>query len=330
LRVAGARRRAVHVGQGDRLAHLLRTLGSARSGIEYEFLGAISPNPREDALAVLGSLDALPHVLDERDVDELIVTDSGFTDKQLLELVEQAHRRGVKVRVAPTTTELLLQRAEYVPGQGAPLFELRPPALAGADWVVKRGFDILVSSGVIVIGLPLWIALAAAIKLTSSGPVFYRDKRIGLGELEFGMMKFRTMYADARDRQAALEAENEASGPLFKIKNDPRVTPVGRFLRRFSIDEMPQVLNVLWGEMSLVGPRPLPIRDYEQLEPWHRKRYSVLPGMTGLWQVSGRIDLSFDDLVRLDFYYLENWSIWLDISILAKTLPAVLARRGAY
>ncbi|MFL5965386.1 MAG: sugar transferase [Gaiellaceae bacterium] len=330
LRVAGARRRAVLVGQGDRLAHLLRTLGSARSGIEYEFLGAISPNPREDALAVLGSLDALPHVLDERDVDELIVTDSGFTDKQLLELVEQAHRRGVKVRVAPTTTELLLQRAEYVPGQGAPLFELRPPALAGADWVVKRGFDILVSSGVIVIGLPLWIALAAAIKLTSSGPVFYRDKRIGLGELEFGMMKFRTMYADARDRQAALEAENEASGPLFKIKNDPRVTPVGRFLRRFSIDEMPQVLNVLWGEMSLVGPRPLPIRDYEQLEPWHRKRYSVLPGMTGLWQVSGRIDLSFDDLVRLDFYYLENWSIWLDISILAKTLPAVLARRGAY
>jgi lipopolysaccharide/colanic/teichoic acid biosynthesis glycosyltransferase len=144
------------------------------------------------------------------------------------------------------------------------------------------------------------------------------------------MMKFRTMYADAQERQAALETANEASGPLFKIKNDPRVTPLGRFLRRFSIDELPQVLNVLWGEMSLVGPRPLPIRDYEQLETWHRKRYAVLPGMTGLWQVSGRIDLSFDDLVRLDFYYLENWSIWLDISILARTLPAVLARRGAY
>src|SRR5207248_3334530 len=182
----------------------------------------------------------------------------------------------------------------------------------------------------IVIGSPFWLAIAAAIKITSPGPVFFRDVRIGLGERPFGMMKFRTMYADARDRQAALEGANEASGPLFKIKNDPRVTPVGRFLRRFSIDELPQVLNVLWGEMSLVGPRPLPIRDYEQLEPWHRKRYSVLPGMTGLWQVSGRIELSFDDLVRLDFYYLENWSIWLDISILAKTLPAVLARRGAY
>ena len=167
-------------------------------------------------------------------------------------------------------------------------------------------------------------------KLSSPGPVFYRDRRVGLGEREFGMFKFRSMYVDANLGQAALEASNEASGPLFKIKDDPRVTRVGRILRRYSIDEMPQVLNVLRGEMSLVGPRPLPLRDYVQLEDWHRKRYLVLPGMTGLWQVSGRIDLSFDDLVRLDFYYLENWSIWLDISILAKTLPAVAARRGAY
>ena len=330
LRIAGARRRAVLVGEGERLAHLLRTIGSARSGIEYEFLGAISPNAEEPGLPVLGSLEAVPRVLAERAVEELIITGTGFTERQLLDLVEDAHRSGVKVRIAPTTTELLLQRAEYVPGQGAPLFELRPPALAGTDWVVKRGFDLIVSSLLIVAGSPLWLVVAGAIKLTSRGPVFFRDHRIGLGEREFGMMKFRTMYADARDRQAALEGANEASGPLFKIKNDPRVTPVGRFLRRFSIDELPQVLNVLWGEMSLVGPRPLPIRDYEQLEPWHRKRYSVLPGMTGLWQVSGRIELSFDDLVRLDFYYLENWSIWLDVAILARTIPAVIAGRGAY
>jgi exopolysaccharide biosynthesis polyprenyl glycosylphosphotransferase len=330
LHVAGARRRAVLVGEGERLARLHRALGSVRSGIEYEFLGAISPRATEDGLPVLGSLDALPRVLAERDVDELIVTDTGIAEKQLLELVEQAHRRGVKVRVAPSTTELLLQRAEYVPGQGTPLFELRPPALVGADWALKRTFDLVGASIAVVLGSPLWLAVAVAIKATSRGPVFYRDRRIGLGEREFGMMKFRTMYADAAERQGTLEAANEASGPLFKIKDDPRVTPVGRFLRRFSLDESPQVLNVLWGEMSLVGPRPLPVRDYEQLEPWHRRRYSVLPGMTGLWQVSGRIDLSFDDLVRLDFYYLENWSIWLDISILAKTLPAVLARRGAY
>jgi exopolysaccharide biosynthesis polyprenyl glycosylphosphotransferase len=330
LRVVGARRRAVLVGEGEPLDRLLRTIGSERSGIDYELLGAISPHAHPGGLHVLGTLDALPSVLATENVDELIVTDTGFTEKELLELVEQAHRRGVRVRIAPTTTELLLQRAEFVPGQGAPLFELRPPALAGVDWVVKRGFDIVVASLLIVVGSPLWAAIAGAIKVTSRGPVFYRDKRIGLGEQAFGMMKFRTMYADAAARQGALEESNEASGPLFKIKNDPRVTPVGRFLRRFSLDEMPQVLNVLWGDMSLVGPRPLPIRDYEQLEPWHRKRYAVLPGMTGLWQVSGRIDLSFDDLVRLDFYYLENWSIWLDISILAKTLPAVLARRGAY
>jgi exopolysaccharide biosynthesis polyprenyl glycosylphosphotransferase len=330
LRIAGVRRRAVLVGEGERLAHLRRTLGSDRSGIRYEFVGAIAPGGDAGDLHVLGGLDAVPRVLREHDVHELIVTDEGFDERALLELVEEAHRFGAKVKIAPKTTELLLQRAEYLPVEGAPLFELRPPALAGWEWALKRGFDIVVSSVLIVAGSPVWLAIAAAIKLTSPGPVFYRDPRVGLGERRFGMMKFRTMYADAAERQAALEAANEASGPLFKIKDDPRVTPVGRLLRRFSLDEMPQVLNVLWGEMSLVGPRPLPIRDYEQLQPWHRKRYLVLPGMTGLWQVSGRIDLSFDDLVRLDFYYIENWSIWLDITILAKTLPAVLARRGAY
>jgi exopolysaccharide biosynthesis polyprenyl glycosylphosphotransferase len=330
LRLTGARRRTVLVGEGEQLAELRRTLGSDRSGITYEFLGAVAPGGNAGDLPMLGGLDEVPRILREQDVHELIVTDGGFSDRDLLELVEEAHRFGVKVKVAPRTTELLLQRAEYIPGEGAPLFELRPPALQGWEWALKRSFDVVVSSGVIVAGSVLWLAIAGAIKLTSRGPVFYRDRRIGLGEQPFGMMKFRTMYADAAQLQSALEAANEASGPLFKIKNDPRVTPVGRFLRRFSLDELPQVLNVLWGDMSLVGPRPLPIRDYEQLQPWHRKRYLVLPGMTGLWQVSGRIDLSFDDLVRLDFYYIENWSIWLDISILAKTMPAVLARRGAY
>jgi exopolysaccharide biosynthesis polyprenyl glycosylphosphotransferase len=330
LQFAGVRRRAILVGAGEQLARLRHTLGSDRSGIRYEFLGVVAPNGNTGELPLLGGLDAVPQILREQDVHELIVTDSGFTERELLELVDEAHRFGVKVKVAPRTTELLLQRAEYIPGEGMPLFELRPPVLAGWEWGVKRSFDIVVSTLVIVAGSPMWAAIACAIKLTSPGPVFYRDQRIGLGDRPFGMMKFRTMYADAAERQAALEVDNEASGPLFKIKDDPRVTRVGGFLRRFSLDELPQVLNVLWGEMSLVGPRPLPIRDYEQLQEWHRRRYLVLPGMTGLWQVSGRIDLSFDDLVRLDFYYIENWSIWLDISILAKTLPAVLARRGAY
>jgi exopolysaccharide biosynthesis polyprenyl glycosylphosphotransferase len=330
LQLAGVRRRAVLVGDGEQLTKLRHTLGSDRSGIRYEFLGAVAPHEDTGALRFLGGLEQLPHILREQDVHELIVTDGAFNEDELFELVDEAHRFGVRVKLAPRTTELLLQRAEYIPGEGAPLFELRPPAFAGWQWGVKRTFDIAVSSLVVVVGSPLWAAIAGAIKLTSPGPVFYRDQRIGLGDRPFGMMKFRTMYADAAKRQVALEGDNEASGPLFKIKDDPRVTRVGRFLRRFSLDELPQVLNVLWGEMSLVGPRPLPIRDYEQLQEWHRKRYLVLPGMTGLWQVSGRIDLTFDDLVRLDFYYIENWSIWLDISILAKTLPAVLARRGAY
>jgi exopolysaccharide biosynthesis polyprenyl glycosylphosphotransferase len=330
MRLAGVRRRAVLMGDRQRVEHLRRVLGEGRGGIAYDFLGAVGPSSDGMPLPFLGGVGDLPRIFAERDVDELIVAETEFDDRALLEIVDLAHRRGVRVRAAPSTAELLTQRAEYVPGQGVPLFELRPPAFVGTDWVLKRGFDLLVSFVVVVVGLPFWIAIAIAIKLESRGPVLYRDRRVGLNEREFEMVKFRTMRADAPNLQKRLEAENEAEGALFKLRDDPRVTRLGAFLRRFSLDEVPQVLNVLRGEMSLVGPRPLPIRDYELLEPWHRKRYLVLPGMTGLWQIAGRSDLSFDDLVRLDFYYLENWSIWLDISILFRTIPAVLAARGAY
>jgi exopolysaccharide biosynthesis polyprenyl glycosylphosphotransferase len=330
LRIAGVRRRAVLVGDSGAVEHLQRVLGEGRSGIAYDFVGAVGPTPDGMPLAYLGTVAELPQIFAERKLDELIVAESEFDDRALVDLVDMAHRRGVRIRAAPTTAELLTKRAEYVPGQGVPLFELRPPAFVGTDWLIKRTFDLVVSVLVVVVGLPFWIAIAVAIKMSSSGPVFFRDRRVGLNEREFGMIKFRTMYAGASQRQARLEAENEAEGALFKVRDDPRVTRVGRVLRRFSLDEVPQVLNVLRGEMSLVGPRPLPLRDFRLLEPWHRKRYLVLPGMTGLWQIAGRSDLSFDDLVRLDFYYLENWSIWLDISILARTVPAVIAARGAY
>ena len=330
MHMLGVRRRAVLIGEGDNVAHLLRMLGQARGGIDYQFVGAISPSQDGIPLPRLGSLDELPRVLESQPVHELIVNGGDVTDDQLVELVEQAHLLGVQVRVAPTAAEILQQRAEYVPGQAVPLFELRPPVFAGVDWATKRVFDLIVSTLVVVIGLPLWLLIAAAIKLDSRGPVFYRDRRVGLGEREFEMIKFRTMLSGADRLQDKLETRNEASGPLFKIRDDPRVTRVGALLRRFSLDEVPQALNVLRGEMSLVGPRPLPIRDYEKLQPWHRKRYNVLPGITGLWQISGRSELTFDDLVRLDFYYLENWSIWMDITILLKTIPAVFGQRGAY
>jgi exopolysaccharide biosynthesis polyprenyl glycosylphosphotransferase len=318
MRSVGVRRRALLVGDAEQVEHLRTVLGASRGGIDYVFAGAVRIGPE-----VAAALAAETY-------DELIVADSGLDEQSLLELVESAHRRGVKVRVAPRTTELLVERGEYVPGQAVPLFELRPPAFAGADWVVKRSFDIIVSALIVVVGLPFWLLIALLIRLDSRGPVIYSDTRIGLGEQQFPMRKFRTMVAGAERSQAALESANEASGALFKIRDDPRVTRVGRLLRRFSVDEIPNVLNVLQGQMSLVGPRPLPVRDHERLEPWHRRRSNVLPGMTGLWQIAGRSDLSFDDLVRLDFYYLENWSLWLDITILIKTLPAVFSRRGAY
>ena len=294
------------------------SLGASRAGIEYEFVADTDPGPSVERL------------LAETKLDEVIVADTGVSDERLLEIVDAAERRGVKVRVAPRTTELLVERGEYVAGLGAPLFDLKSPIFAGTDWALKRLFDIVVSALILIVGLPIWLLVALLVKCTSRGPVFYADPRVGLGEREFRMLKFRTMVANADRQQDLLERANEATGALFKIREDPRVTGVGGFLRRLSLDEIPNVVNVLRGEMSLVGPRPLPLRDYERLEPWHRRRYNVLPGITGLWQVAGRSDLTFDDLVRLDFYYLENWSIWLDISILFRTPAAILSRRGAY
>jgi exopolysaccharide biosynthesis polyprenyl glycosylphosphotransferase len=319
LTFSHVRRRTLLVGDEDQVAELRHVLGFSRNGIPYEFVGVAEPSPEEVAA-----------VLESEHVDEIVLADPAVDERRLLEIAELGHRSGVRVRIAPRTTELLRERVEYIPGQGVPLFELHPPALAGADWLLKRAFDLVVGSAIVVIGLPLWALIALAVKLDSRGPVLYRSRRIGLHEQEFGMFKFRTMRPDAESRQGALEPANEAPGALFKIREDPRVTRVGRLLRRFSFDEIPNLLNVLKGEMSLVGPRPLPLRDYELLEPWHRKRYLVLPGMTGLWQIAGRSDLSFDELVRLDFYYIENWSTWLDVTILVKTIPAVVGRRGAY
>jgi exopolysaccharide biosynthesis polyprenyl glycosylphosphotransferase len=318
MKAVGVRRRAVLVGYPDQRAHLRETLGASRGGIYYRFEGEVEPGPGVEAM------------LNRHVLDELIVADAGLPEERLLEIVEAAHRLGVKVRVAPRTTDLLVERGEYVPGQGVPLFELRPPIFAGTDFATKRAFDLCVAALLVAVFSPLWLLIAALIKLTSRGPVLYADQRIGLGERSFRMFKFRTMVVGADRWMEELEHENEATGALFKIRKDPRVTPVGRVLRRFSIDEVPNLINVLRGEMSLVGPRPLPVRDYDRLEPWHRRRYLVLPGLTGLWQIAGRSDLSFDDLVRLDFYYLENWSIWLDVSILFKTPLAVVSRRGAY
>ena len=330
MRIVGIRRRVVLAGEGVGLLRLQRQLTAVRDGIAYHVVGAVTSIPEPGLPVLAHEIRDIPGVLERERPDELILTESDYDERTVLEIVEVAHRAGVKVRLAPNTTELLVQKGEYVPGVGAPLFELRPPILTGWDWAVKRAFDVVVAFLLVVLLLPLWLLVALAIKLDSRGPVFFVDRRVGVGEREFGMLKFRTMVVDAANRQSSLEGANEASGALFKMRDDPRVTRVGRVLRRLSIDELPQLIDVLRGQMSLVGPRPLPLRDYELLEDWHRARYLVLPGMTGLWQISGRAGLAFDDLVRLDFTYLENWSLWLDITIIARTIPAVIVGRGAY
>jgi exopolysaccharide biosynthesis polyprenyl glycosylphosphotransferase len=261
----------------------------------------------------------------------VIIADPEFPQERVVELVDTCHSRGVNVRVAPSTMEILMHQAEFVPGQTVPLFELKPPVFEGIDFALKRTFDLVVSVMLLIVLSPLLLAIALAVRLSSRGPVIYRSTRPGIGTTPFSCFKFRTMRSGADEEQADLEEANEAgSGVLFKIREDPRLTRVGRMLRRYSLDELPQLVNVLRGEMSLVGPRPLPMRDFERMEEWHKKRYLVLPGVTGLWQVSGRSELDFDDLVRLDFYYLERWSVFLDLTILLKTIPAVFTKRGAF
>jgi exopolysaccharide biosynthesis polyprenyl glycosylphosphotransferase len=328
LRLAGYRRRAVLVGSGSHIEAVAHALTDNQ---QIDAIGFVSLTPRPaNGLQDMGPLESLEEQFEPHNIDEVLIADPEFPQEKAVDLVDRCHRHGIRVRVAPSTMEILMDRVEFVPGQTLPLFELKPPVFEGIDFALKRTFDLVVASLILLISAPVLGIVALLVKTTSRGPVFYRSLRPGLGGMPFHCFKFRTMYQDADVRQAELEEHNEAGGAIFKMRNDPRVTPVGRVLRRFSLDEFPQLFNVLRGEMSLVGPRPLPKRDYERLEDWHRKRYLVLPGMTGLWQVSGRSDLDFDELVRLDFLYLERWSVWLDLAILLRTLPAVFRAKGAW
>ncbi len=325
----GRERRAVIVGRNreiDAVADALKQATVKR----IKPVGFVSLEEREEnGLRDLGSLDSIEDHFDK--IDEVILADARFPVEETVMLVDRCHRGGVHLRVAPSTQEILrADVSEFVPGESLPLFEIKPPVFEGAQFVVKRVFDLIVSALLIVLLSPLLLVIALAVKATSRGPVFYRSPRPGLGGESFNCIKFRTMVTNADSLQDELEALNEADGAIFKIREDPRLTSIGAPLRKWSLDELPQLFNVLAGQMSLVGPRPLPHRDYERLEEWHKKRYLVLPGLTGLWQVSGRSELEFDDLVRLDFHYIERWSVFFDIVILLRTLPAVFAKRGAY
>ncbi|MCW6002983.1 sugar transferase [Micromonospora sp. CPCC 205371] len=248
---------------------------------------------------------------------------------ELRRLAWQLEGTGIDLVVAPQLTDIAGPRVHIRPIEGLPLLHVEEPTLSGLGWLAKNLMDRVVAFLGLMLLTPVFAAIALAIKLSDRGPVFFRQPRVGHEGRTFRVWKFRTMYVDAEDRLASLVDQNESDGMLFKIKEDPRVFPVGRFLRATSLDELPQLINVLKGEMSLVGPRPLPADDGDFLGDV-RRRLLVRPGITGLWQVSGRSDLSWDEAVRLDLYYVDNWSLAYDLSILWRTVGVVLARKGAY
>lgn len=239
---------------------------------------------------------------------------------------------GIALRIVPIGLEVPHHNPKIEMIGGMPSIQFQPPGLLGSDFWLKRAFDLVISSLILLLGSPLFIALAISIKLDSPGPIFFKQTRMGLKGRHFKVWKYRTMVVNADDLMKELEAKNEIKGGvLFKMKDDPRITRVGKFLRRYSLDELPQIVNVLIGEMSLVGPRPLPLRDIEGFAEHHFMRHNVLPGITGLWQVSGRSDITnFEDAFKLDMSYINNWSLALDFEILLKTVQVVLGRRGAY
>lgn len=244
----------------------------------------------------------------------------------------QLRRAGITLRLIPSSVELLHRRGVPEVIAGIPTLRMEATLLGGWDYRLKRWLDLVGALVGLLLLSPLFLVVAIAIKLSSPGAVFFCQERMGLHGRVFQMWKFRTMIPDAEALQAALEQQNEASdGVMFKIRCDPRITAIGHFLRRTSIDELPQLFNVLLGQMSLVGPRPLPLRDVERFDPWHHTRHQVLPGITGLWQVSGRSSLdAFNDAARLDLYYIDHWSLNLDLEILLETVKIVLCGKGAY
>jgi exopolysaccharide biosynthesis polyprenyl glycosylphosphotransferase len=248
---------------------------------------------------------------------------------ELRRLAWQLEGSGVDLVVAPQLTDIAGPRVHIRPVEGLPLLYVEEPTLSGLGWLVKNLLDRIVAVLGLLLFSPLMVAIAIGIKAGDQGPVFFRQRRVGREGKIFSVWKFRTMYVDAEERRATLVDQNEGDGMLFKIRNDPRITPFGRFLRASSLDELPQLINVLLGDMSLVGPRPLPAEDGDYLGDV-RRRLLVRPGITGLWQVSGRSDLSWDDAVRLDLYYVDNWSLTFDLTIMWKTIGVVLRSKGAY
>lgn len=279
----------------------------------------------------LGAVKDLEEIIATEHIDEVIIALSSTRRVDLSGLLEHLNTQRVNYRLLPDLMELRFDHCDIEALDGIPLIGLKEPALRGSRLLLKRLIDIGLATLAITLTAPLMLGLALAIRLERPpGPILFRQQRAGRGGRVFTCLKFRSMRPDAEQLQAQLLTQNEASGPIFKMKNDPRVTRVGRFIRRTSLDELPQFFNILRGDMSFVGPRPPIPSEVTRYSDWHLRRLEVTPGLTGLWQVSGRSNLTFDEMVTLDLYYAENWSLLLDCKVILQTLPAVLLSRGAY
>jgi len=330
LSPAGPPRRVLLVGSGRVAAHI-GALCARNPGGKLEVIGCIDDDPlplAEDAPLLLGSLGDLPRILAGGGVDRVVVCFSHSGDREISDLLRACDEQQVEVDMVPRMFDLVGPSPRSGSICGFPLVSLTGGGTRGAQGIAKRGFDIVCAGSVLILMLPILFAISIAIVLDTPGGVFYRSCRLGRGGREFRMLKFRTMFEDADTREDAAVA-GLIKGEL-KACNDVRITRVGRFLRRASLDELPQLLNVLTGSMSLVGPRPVLATEAAGVEGWANKRHTVRPGVTGLWQVLGRSTIPWDERMQLDYSYARHWSLIFDLKILVATVSAVVSRRGAF
>ena len=331
-----ARRLAMHATTPERLlllgdaeaAERLRARLEKTHALRAELVGRvdIERGPREEPRPI-GPIEDLDYIVRAHHIERVIIAPGHATSEAQLDTIRLVKALGVKVSVLPRLFEVVGSSMEFDDVDGITLLGLRRYGLSKTSWYVKRGFDLLGASAALVLLGPLLAAIAVAVRLSSPGPVLFRQPRVGRRGHPFEMLKFRTMY-DGADEDKAKLVQNQDHDGLFKLVDDPRVTPVGRLLRRTSLDELPQLVNVLRGEMSLVGPRPLIEEEDRKIAGWHHRRREGTPGMTGVWQVLGSSRVPLDDMVKMDYLYRANWSLWLDIKILLRTLSHVCARRG--
>ena len=320
------------VGCGEEATHIARDIMARRAwGLRLRGLIDADGCGRAEVagVPVVATVTELPRVLTGEVIDEVVLAVPTRQLGELEQVLLQCQELGVRVRVALRPFPHLQPRVEVEALDGTPLLTFSTMPTGSLALFLKRLLDVAIAAVALIVTAPLWLVIALAIRLTSRGPVFHRQERCGLRGRRFTLLKFRTMVADAEQLKPGIEHLNVMDGPVFKATEDPRITGVGRFLRRSSLDELPQFLHVVSGEMALVGPRPPIPAEVERYAPWQRRRLAMKPGMTCLWQVSGRSDLDFTTWMELDLAYIDNWSLWLDLKILMQTIPAVLSARGA-